>query len=58
MIRILFSVLLLTIFGCKNESILEKPKISFSFDDGSTQDFPGYENSKWNQWLFHNWLGS
>ena len=44
-------IILTSIFGCKNESKLENPRISFSFDDGSTQDFPGYVNSKWNQLL-------
>ena len=42
-------------FSCKTDTKIdtkiEKPKISFSFDDGSLQDFPGYENSKWNQLL-------
>lgn len=38
-------------FGCKPDVKIEKPKISFSFDDGSTQDYPGYKNSNWNQLL-------
>lgn len=28
-----------------------KPTISFSFDDGSTKDYPGYSNSDWNRRL-------
>lgn len=28
-----------------------KPQISFSFDDGSTRDFPNYPNTEWNQLL-------
>lgn len=28
-----------------------KPQISFSFDDGSTRDFPNYPNEEWNQLL-------
>lgn len=39
--------------ACKNEKKIEKPKISFSFDDGSTQNFPGYKNSIWNQLLLN-----
>lgn len=31
-----------------------KPKISFSFDDGSIQDFPNYTNAIWNQMLLDN----
>jgi len=28
-----------------------KPKISFTFDDGSVKDFPGYTNEHWNNLL-------
>lgn len=31
----------LMLSACKNQHKIEKPKISFSFDDGATQDFPG-----------------
>lgn len=41
----------LVLSACKNQQKIEKPKISFSFDDGATQDFPGYKNSNWNQLL-------
>jgi glyoxylase-like metal-dependent hydrolase (beta-lactamase superfamily II)/peptidoglycan/xylan/chitin deacetylase (PgdA/CDA1 family) len=30
------------------------PKISFSFDDGSTNDYPGYDSEVWNQMLLNN----
>lgn len=33
---------------------IEKPKISFSFDDGSLKDFPGYDAATWNQMLLDN----
>lgn len=53
-LKLLFSLIaLVTLFSCKTNSQIEKPKISFSFDDGSTQDFPGYENSNWNQLLLN-----
>ena len=29
----------------------QKPKVSFSFDDGSTSDFPGYSLEAWNKLL-------
>jgi peptidoglycan/xylan/chitin deacetylase (PgdA/CDA1 family) len=32
----------------------DKPKISFSFDDGSIRDFPNHKNSDWNQQLLNN----
>ncbi len=32
----------------------EKPKISFSFDDGSIRDFPGYKLKDWNAMLLDN----
>ena len=32
----------------------DKPKISFSFDDGSIRDFPNHKNSDWNQQLLKN----
>ncbi|MES2587490.1 MAG: polysaccharide deacetylase family protein [Bacteroidota bacterium] len=38
---------------CQNE-ISEKPKISFSFDDGSVEDMPGYKLELWNQLLLNN----
>lgn len=36
---------------CQNS---EKPKISFSFDDGSIRDFPGHSLEDWNQLLLDN----
>lgn len=41
----------LMLSACKNQHKIEKPKISFSFDDGATQNFPGYKNADWNQLL-------
>ncbi|GAB5465139.1 MAG: hypothetical protein Kapaf2KO_05750 [Candidatus Kapaibacteriales bacterium] len=32
-------------------SKIDKPKISFSFDDGSTNDYKGYSNLVWNQMI-------
>lgn len=31
-----------------------RPKISFSFDDGSIRDFPNYSNEVWNQLILDN----
>jgi len=28
-----------------------KPKIAFTFDDGQTNDFPGYKLEEWNELL-------
>jgi len=51
--RIIF--ILLTISLCYSCSsfcqTVEKPKISFSFDDGSIKNFPGYDLKIWNQML-------
>ncbi len=33
---------------------VQKPKISFSFDDGSVKDFPAYDIEIWNQMLLDN----
>ncbi len=33
---------------------VQKPKISFSFDDGSVKDFPAYDLEIWNQMLLDN----
>jgi len=32
----------------------EKSKISFSFDDGSVKDFPGYKLERWNRMLLNH----
>ncbi|HMS64365.1 MAG TPA: polysaccharide deacetylase family protein [Ignavibacteria bacterium] len=32
----------------------DKPKISFTFDDGSVDDMPGYKLEEWNQMLLDN----
>lgn len=32
----------------------DKPKISFTFDDGSVEDMPGYKLEEWNQMLLDN----
>ena len=37
------------------QSIIDdKPKISFTFDDGSTNDMPGYKLEIWNQMILDN----
>lgn len=36
-----------------NPREIEKPKVSFSFDDGLTRDFPNYTNDKWNLMLLN-----
>lgn len=36
------------------ENQLEKPKISFTFDDGSINDMPGDKLEEWNQMLLDN----
>ena len=50
------TILLTTLIGLSNTGIsfcqkIEKPKISFSFDDGSISDFPKYPLENWNQLL-------
>lgn len=42
---------LITFPGCQKKKDNEKPKISFSFDDGDTRDFPNYSNKEWNLML-------
>lgn len=50
--KLLFLLILtLTFYCCKEQKAKAKPKVSFSFDDGATQDFPNYKNSNWNQLL-------
>ncbi len=46
----LISVFSLGLFGQKNE----KPRIAFSFDDGSVRDYPGYRHQDWNRRLLAN----
>ncbi len=41
--------LLLTFVSISTGVNPEKPSLSISFDDGSTQDFPGYPNKIWNE---------
>jgi peptidoglycan-N-acetylglucosamine deacetylase len=38
----------------KNTVDNQKPKISFSFDDGSIEDMPGYKLEEWNQMLLNS----
>ena len=45
------------IFTCVNFALAQdnnKPKISFTFDDGSIDDMPGYKLEEWNQMLLDN----
>ncbi len=49
---IIASIFTLTI-GFKN-SANEKPKISFTFDDGSTRDYVNYKLKDWNQLILDN----
>lgn len=55
MINFQFKSILLIFCLCFTTSsfcqTVDTPKISFSFDDGSTNDFPGYKNAVWNQML-------
>jgi peptidoglycan/xylan/chitin deacetylase (PgdA/CDA1 family) len=34
--------------------VLDSPMVSFTFDDGSTWDAPGYSAVKWNQMILHH----
>ena len=45
--------ILVFLFGIQSLSaqIQDKPKIAFSFDDGSTADMPGYSFEQWNELL-------
>jgi peptidoglycan/xylan/chitin deacetylase (PgdA/CDA1 family) len=53
-ITILLGLLFLaSSFQTKNSKSTSKPKISFSFDDGSTRDFPNYPNKEWNKQLLN-----
>ncbi len=40
-------ILIITLF-ISQLAVGQKPRISFSFDDGSTADFPGYQLEEWN----------
>ncbi len=54
--RIIFIILTISL-GYSYSSFcqtVEKPKISFSFDDGSIKNFPGYDLEVWNQMLLDN----
>lgn len=63
--RTLFYIIVLAIFGLtisyfkKNNAsaqnkMVEKPRISFTFDDGSINDILNYKLEKWNQLLLDN----
>jgi len=55
MLRIATCLLALIVASCSVATEEEKeqpqPQVSFSFDDGSTGDFPNYPNAVWNQLL-------
>jgi len=51
-ISILLIVFVIISISYKNEK--EKPRISFTFDDGSTTDMPNYKLEEWNELLLNN----
>lgn len=50
--HILILILVLTEFS--NSETSEKPQISFSFDDGSTNSYAGYDALDWNQMILNS----
>lgn len=53
--KFILFVLFLVFLGCSNTTerkstkrVIEKPKLSLTFDDGITRDFPGYPFEEWN----------
>lgn len=46
LVFLLFAILSCTIITAQENG---KPTVSFTFDDGSTKDMPGYELEEWNQ---------
>jgi len=60
MTKLFFILLFLTLTGTASSqtpdsltTIPQKPKISFTFDDGSTNNMPGYKLEAWNQMLLN-----
>lgn len=55
-IRNLYIVFIFVIicFVSENTKSQDNPKISFTFDDGSVEDMPGYKLEDWNQMLLDN----
>ncbi|MCV9388182.1 polysaccharide deacetylase family protein [Reichenbachiella ulvae] len=45
---------LLFILGCQTKTADPRPTISFTFDDGSVRDMPGYPGAEWNQMILDN----
>jgi peptidoglycan/xylan/chitin deacetylase (PgdA/CDA1 family) len=52
-ISFLLASIFTLIIGFTN-SVKEKPKISFTFDDGSTRDYVNYKLKDWNQLILDN----
>jgi peptidoglycan/xylan/chitin deacetylase (PgdA/CDA1 family) len=50
-VLILFLVLVNCDFKTKNKIATKHSKIAFTFDDGSTNDMPGYQLDEWNQMI-------
>ena len=46
---VFFMIIAMITISCKtNKQIIQKPSISFSFDDGNQEDILNYKSTDWN----------